>query len=325
MDQSEQHRGHQEGPSTNRHRGWLASGALVGTGLLAGAIMATTGIASATSGGGSPSVLATPAAATATASTPSDPGSDGTGHGWWGWRHGDGDGGASVSDDAAAKVKDAVLAQYPNATIRWIRSDSDGGYHAYVDTADGKDLDVKLDDAFAITGTDDLPNADGPGRGGFGWAGHGWDGSCADDGGASVSDDAAAKVKDAVLAQYPNATIWWVRSDTDGGYHAYVDTADGKDLDVKLDDAYAITGTEDLPDADGRWDHGGGNSVSGDTADKVKNAVLAKYPGATVPWIWADTDDSSYHAVVKTADDKRVVVHLDDSFAITETEDVPAC
>src|SRR4051794_18816836 len=181
MDQSEQHTGHQEGPSTNRHRGWIASGALVGTGLLAGAILA--GTVSANAADGASSASAMPAAATATESTPSNSESDGPGHGWWGWWHGDGDGdgGASVSDDTAAKVKDAVLAQYPNATIRWIRSDSDGGYHAYVDTADGKDLDVQLNDAFAITGTDDLPDADGPGRGGFGWAGHGWGGSCADD------------------------------------------------------------------------------------------------------------------------------------------------
>src|SRR4051794_640035 len=228
MDQSEQHTGHQQGPSRNRHRGWIASGALVGTGLLAGAILAGTVSANAAGGGNSASVLAMPAAATATECTPSDPDSDGPGHGWWGWWHGDG--GASVSDDAAAKVKDAVLAQYPNATIRWIRSDSDGGYHAYVDTADGKDLAVQLDDAFAITGTDDLP------------------------------------------------------------------------------------------DADGRWDHGGGDSVSGETADKVKSAVLAQYPGATVPWIWADTDDGGDHALGKTADEKRGVVHPDDSVPITQTE-----
>jgi uncharacterized iron-regulated membrane protein len=325
MDQSGQHTERQDEPPIYRRRGWIASGALVGTGLLAGAILAGTLSANAAGEGGGSSVLAVPAAATSTETAPDDPDSDGPGFDWWGWRHGHDE--AQVSDDTATKVKDAVLAQYPDASIWWVRSDDDGGYDAYIDTADGKDLAVHLDDAFAITGTDDLPDADehdGDGHGwmGHGWMGHGWDGTCADDSGASVPDDAAAKVKDAVLAQYPDASIWWVRSD-DGGYDAYIDTADGKDLAVHLDGSFAITGTDDLPDADGH-DHGG-NAVSDETAGHVKDAVLAKYPGATVPWIWGDTDDGGYVALVLTADDDGVVVHLDDSFAITETESVPGC
>jgi hypothetical protein len=235
MDQSEQRAGWQEQPPTSRRRGWITSGALVGTGLLAGAILAGTLSANAAGGGGSSSALAAPAAATSTEATPSepdDPDSDGPGHDWRDWWHGDDD--------------------------------------------------------------------------------------------AQISDDAAAKVKDAVLAQYPDATIWWIRSDSDGGYDAYIDTADGKDLAVHLDDAFAVTGTDDLPDADGWWGHGG-NFVADETADKVKDAVLAQYPEATVPWIWADTDDGGYHAFVMTADDEGVVVHLDDSFAITEIESMPGC
>jgi hypothetical protein len=232
MDQSEQHAGWQEEPPPSRRRGWITASALVGTGLLAGAILAGTLSANAAGGGGNSSVLAVPAAATSTETPPSEPDSDVPGHDWRDWWHGDDD--AHVSDDVAAKVKDAVLAQYPDATVRWVREDSDGGYHAYIDTADGKDLAVHLDAAFAITGTDDLPDADG-------WWGHGV------------------------------------------------------------------------------------NSVSDETAAQVKDALLAQYPGATVPWIWADTDDGGYHALVLTADDEGVVVHLDDSFAITETESVPGC
>src|SRR3954468_4204852 len=182
MDQSGQHTGPQDEPPTNRRRGWIASGALVGTGLLAGAILAGTLSANAAGRDGSSSVLAASAAATSTETTPSepdDPDSDGPGHDWWDRWHGHDD--ASVPDDVAAKVKDAVLAQYPDAKIWWVRSDSDGGYDAYIDTSDGKDLAVHLDDAFAVTGTDDLPDADG-------WWGH--DGN-------SVSDETAAKVKDA--------------------------------------------------------------------------------------------------------------------------------
>jgi hypothetical protein len=235
MDQSEQRAGWQEEPPTSRRRGWITSGALVGTGLLAGAILAGTLSANAAGGGGSSSALAAPAAATSTEATPSepdDPDSDGPGHDWRDWWHGDDD--------------------------------------------------------------------------------------------AQISDDAAAEVEDAVLAQYPDATIWWVRSDSDGGYDAYIDTADGKDLAVHLDDAFAITGTEDLPDAHDGWGHDG-SAVSDETAAQVEEAVLAQYPGATVPWIWADTEDGGWSALVLTAEDDGVVVHLDDSFAITETENVPGC
>ena len=318
MDQSEQHTGRQGEPPIYRRRGWITSGALVGTGLLAGAILAGTLSANAAGGGGS-SVSAVPAAATSTETAPDHPDSDGPGFDWWGGRHGHDE--AQVPDDTATKVKDAVLAQYPGASIWWVRS-NDGGYDAYIDTADGKDLDVHLDGSFAITGTDDLPNADGQDGDGHGWMGHGWDGACADDSGASVPDDAAAKVKDAVLAQYPDASIWWVRSDN-GGYDAYIDTADGKDLAVHLDGSFAITGTDDLSHADGHDQ--GGTAVSDETAGHVKDAVLAKYPGATVPWIWTDTADGGYVALALTTDDNRVVVHLDDSFAITETENAPGC
>jgi uncharacterized iron-regulated membrane protein len=324
MDQSEQ-RGEwvdwQEEPPPKRRRGWIASGALVGTGLLAGAILAGPLSANAASGGGGSSVLAVPAAASSTDTPASDPDS---GRGWRGWGYGDHE--AQVSDDDAAKVKDAVLATYPDATIWWVRSDSDGGYDAYLETADDKHLAVHLDDTFAIAGTDDLPDADGRGRdghgwAGHGWAGHGWDGTCADGSAAAISDEDAAKVEDAVLAAYPGATIWWVRSDSDGGYDAHLETADDEHLAVHLDDAFAITGTDDLPD---RRDHGG-TAVSDEAAAQVTDAVLAQYPGATVPWIRADSDDGGYHALVRTADDTRVIVTLDGSFAITGTEDLPSC
>jgi uncharacterized iron-regulated membrane protein len=132
-----------------------------------------------------------------------------------------------------------------------------------------------------------------------------------------------AKVEDAVQAQYPDATTRWVRTDSDGGYVAYVDTADDKDLVVHLDDAFAITATDELPDADERGH--GDSAVSDETAGQVEDAVLAQYPGASVPRIWADADDGGYGAVVLTAEDERVVVHLDDAFAITETESAPGC
>src|SRR4051794_40509242 len=113
MDQSRQHAGWQEEPSPSRRRGWITASALVRTGLVAGAILAGTLSAKAAGGGGDSSVLAAPAAATSTEAPPSEPDSDVPGRDWRDWWHGDED--AQVSDDVAAKVEDAVLAQYPDA------------------------------------------------------------------------------------------------------------------------------------------------------------------------------------------------------------------
>src|SRR5947209_6773523 len=187
----------------SRRRMWLTSGSLVGAGLLAGAILAGTLSANATGGGGG--TAAVPAAATAsqdsggaTSSSTPDPDRHGL-HDWWDDWHGDG--GSSVSDATSAKVKDAVLAKYPGASVWWVRQNSGGGYDAYIDTKDGQDLAVHLDGSFAITGTDTIADH----------GGHG-DGVCPDKAGASVPDATAAKVKDAVLAKYPDASIWWVRA-----------------------------------------------------------------------------------------------------------------
>jgi uncharacterized membrane protein YkoI len=52
------------------------------------------------------------------------------------------------------KVKEAVLAKYPNATFDRVETDSDGVYEAHITTADGDRLTVELDKDYAITGTE---------------------------------------------------------------------------------------------------------------------------------------------------------------------------
>jgi uncharacterized membrane protein YkoI len=52
------------------------------------------------------------------------------------------------------KVKEAVLAKYPNATFDRVETDSDGVYEAHIATADGDRLTVELDKDYAITGTE---------------------------------------------------------------------------------------------------------------------------------------------------------------------------
>ena len=59
--------------------------------------------------------------------------------------------------------------------------------------------------------------------------------------------------------------------------------------------------------------------LTGDTADKVKAAALAKYPGATVLRIETDSD-GVYEAHLTKADGTRVTVEVDKSFTVTGDE-----
>jgi uncharacterized membrane protein YkoI len=70
-----------------------------------------------------------------------------------GGRHG-GAAETPLTGDALAKVKAAVLAEYPNATFTRVETDSDGVYEAHIVTAAGENLTVELDKAYAITGTE---------------------------------------------------------------------------------------------------------------------------------------------------------------------------
>jgi hypothetical protein len=80
-------------------------------------------------------------------------------------------------------------------------------------------------------------------------------------------------------------------------------------------------------DGDGRGPgggHGGGpgageEPLTGDTADSVEAAVLEEYPGAAIERLETDSD-GVYEAHITTADGEQVTVELDDSFAVTGTE-----
>lgn len=60
--------------------------------------------------------------------------------------------------------------------------------------------------------------------------------------------------------------------------------------------------------------------LTGDTAAKVKAAVLKKYPGATVVRMETDSD-GAYEAHITKADGTRTTVELDKGFAVTGEED----
>jgi uncharacterized membrane protein YkoI len=60
--------------------------------------------------------------------------------------------------------------------------------------------------------------------------------------------------------------------------------------------------------------------LTGDTAAKVKAAVLAKYPDVTIQRLETDADGGAYEAHVLQADGTSATVTLDDTFAVTGLE-----
>jgi hypothetical protein len=67
--------------------------------------------------------------------------------------------------DTLAKVKEAALATYPDATVVRIESDSDGVYEAHLTKADGTPVTVEVDKSFAVSGEEAMGHG---GHGGFG-------------------------------------------------------------------------------------------------------------------------------------------------------------
>ena len=133
-------------------------------------------------------------------------------------------------------------------------------------------------------------------------------------------------MKAAALAKYPGATVERVETDSDGVYEAHIVTTDGTHLVVAVDKSFTVTGTEEM--TGGRGGHGGGpgngeTALTGDTADKVKAAALAKFPGATVERVETDSD-GVYEAHIVTTDGTHLVVAVDKSFAVTGSQELPA-
>ncbi len=209
-------------------------------GLLGGGLLAATLSATAAED---------PASASATAGAYRLPG----GHGDLGGRDGRGGPGGAVgplrtpvSDEVAAAIEQAVLAEYPGATVeRSAQEGADGDgepvYEAHVVQADGAEAHVLLDGSYTVTGEEKRPeggrDGEGPCRGGPGMPG------------ASSRDAAVAgSVRQAVLAAYPQATVDAIFRDGvdeagEPAYEAHVSRADGTEVHVLVDSTFAVTGT----------------------------------------------------------------------------------
>jgi len=59
--------------------------------------------------------------------------------------------------------------------------------------------------------------------------------------------------------------------------------------------------------------------LTGDTATKVTDAAMAKYPGATIQRVETDSD-GVYEAHIVTADGQQVIVQVGGDFTVTGTQ-----
>ena len=59
-----------------------------------------------------------------------------------------------LTGDTADQVTEAVLAEYPDATIERVETDSGGVYEAHIVTPDDERLTVLVDGDFEVTGTE---------------------------------------------------------------------------------------------------------------------------------------------------------------------------
>ena len=130
-------------------RAWVRSAALVGGGVIVGGIIAGTVTANAADEGSTPE-----------SSTSQEDARPGHGGGHRG-QHGNGDPSQPQRDDeelltgeTATRVTEAVLAEYPDATIERVETDSGGVYEAHIVTTDDERLTVLVDEDFEVTGTE---------------------------------------------------------------------------------------------------------------------------------------------------------------------------
>jgi len=123
--------------SSTQVRKYAGMAALLAGGVVAGGILAGTLTASATD---TPTPTATATDQAPSNPNPGDPSkpqrSDET----------------LLTGSTADKVKAAVLAKYPAATIVRVETDSDGVYEAHITRADGSEIAVEVDKGFAVTG-----------------------------------------------------------------------------------------------------------------------------------------------------------------------------
>jgi len=149
--------------------------------------------------------------------------------------------------------------------------------------------------------------------------------------GKPLTGDTAQKVKDAALAKVMGGTILHMEADGPQGskYEAHVRKPDGTPVLVLVDKQFAVTAVRAFGGPPGGPRRGGPGfsghrpetPLTGNAAQKVKDAALAKVKGGTIERVETDSDHGSpYEAHVRKSDGSEVVVLVNKQFEVTTVE-----
>jgi len=153
---------------------------------------------------------------------------------------------------------------------------------------------------------------------------------------AEVTGTDADKIKAAVTAKLgAGSTVHRISAEdaaegTGAAYEAHAAKADGSRVEVLLDKSFVVTAVKADAHRGGPGGRHGGHEaeVIGANADKVKAAVLAKLPGATVEHVSAEDPAEGtgavYEAHVIKVDGTHARVLLSGDFAVTAVDTAPA-
>ena len=153
----------------------------------------------------------------------------------------------------------------------------------------------------------------------------------------TLSGDAAAKVKAAALKKVPGATV--LRTEAGGPYnspyHAHIKKSDGTLQVVLVNSNFEATSVQADRGRGGRGPGGPGGkggrggagetALTGETKQKVEDAVKAKYSGATILGTETNNDSSApYESHIRTSDGKQLEVLVSKDFEVVDAREHPA-
>ena len=149
----------------------------------------------------------------------------------------------------------------------------------------------------------------------------------------TLSGDAAAKVKAAALKKVPGATV--LRTEAGGPYntpyHAHIRKSDGTLQVVLVNSNFEPTsvqadrGRGRGPGGKGGRGGAGETALTGETKQKVEDAVKSKYAGATILRTETNNDSTApYESHIRTSDGKEFEVLVSKDFEVVDAREHPA-
>lgn len=142
----------------------------------------------------------------------------------------------ALTGTALEKASKAALDEVGDGTVSEAEADDEGSgaYEVEVTLENGDEISVRLDDSYAVIGTENEGSDDAETEDGT------------DDATTPLTDDEKASAEKAALAEVDGTVTDVDRSDDAGhAYEVEVTRADGTDVDLELDETFAVVRVDD--------------------------------------------------------------------------------